>query len=195
MISRRIATFLLGLWIGGCVLVDLLALQTGHSAEQFLNGPGEASAFVEKAGKDDLATILRHVELEDTRAMLDAWEWAQLGLAAGIGTLMLFSDQRKRLGIAMLLVMSVITIGQAFLITPQWTDFGRELDFARQGAQPVVANRIAMLTQTYGVLEIVKLLVGGVLASYFFAMESTVKRRSKRQQAQPEGANVLVRLS
>jgi len=195
MISRRVATFLLGLWIGCCVLVDLLALQTGHSAERFLNGPGEASVLVEKAGRDNLATVLRHVALEDTRAMLDTWEWTQLGLAAGIGILMLFSDQRKRLGIAMLLVMTAIAFGQAFLITPQWTDFGRELDFARPGAQPVVANRIAMLTQTYGALEIVKLLVGGVLASYFFAMESTVKRHSRRHHTQHEGANVPVRLS
>jgi hypothetical protein len=193
MISRRVATFLLGIWIGCCVLVDLLALQTGSVANQFLdNGDDRGGALVAKAGKENLAIVLHHVSLEQTRVLLGNWELAQLLLAIGIGILAIFSDQKKRLPMLMCLAMAVIVAGQAFLITPQWADVGRGLDWIAESSAPAMANRMAMFAQTYAGLEAVKLLIGGGLASYFFAMESTVKRShrsrssSRRQEAVAE---------
>jgi hypothetical protein len=38
----------------------------------------------------------------------------------------------------------------------------------------------------YGGTEVLKLITGGVLASYFFAMESVVKRRKGRSRSHSE---------
>lgn len=193
MISRRIATFLLGIWIGCCVLVDLLALQTGHSAKRFLDGP-DTNGIVQKIGKDSLAPAMHHVALQQTRELLGNWELTQLGLAGAIAILLTLSDQKKQLAILMCGAMLVIVGAQTFLITPQWTDLGRQLDFAPSGSDPVAVNHMATLTQTYGALETLKLLLGGGLASYFFAMESTVRRR-KRHHASSEIGEIPLKLS
>jgi hypothetical protein len=181
--------------MGCCILVDLISLQTGQTGIRFLDGRDvDPTALLERAGKQNLAIGLRHVAREETRGLLTNWELAQIGLAVGIGILLFFSDQKKPLALGLCGGMFVLVLIQKFLITPEWTDAGRRLDLIADNSAPVVANHVATLAKVYTGLEAVKLMIGGSLASYFFAMESKVKHR-RRPHASPGLGEAQVKTS
>jgi len=182
MFSRRLATFLLGIWIGCCALVDVLALESHRIAAQILDTPSlEAKAALAKASEVPIGPLLHHLAAEQRRANLNNWEATQFGLVLMILLLLIFTDQRKVLAIAMCGAMGLIVLIQHFGITPDLTILGRSADFLAESSAFNTRTKIWTLTQMYGVLETLKLVIGGVLASYFFAMESTVKRSKSRR--------------
>ena len=77
--------------------------------------------------------------------------------------------------------MALLVLIQHFAVTPELSILGRSVDFQSESASFSVRAQAWTLTQIYGVLETIKLVIGGVLASYFFAMESTVKRGKNRR--------------
>jgi hypothetical protein len=188
MFSRRLATFLLGIWMGCCMLVDALALEGHRVAARILDVPIlEAKAALTKAGEAPIGPLLHHLASEQVRAMLETWGAAQLLLAVFLLLLLALTDQRKILAVLMAAAMGLLASAQHFGITPDLNILGRSADFLPETASFSTRTQIWTLTQLYGVMEIVKLLIGGVLASYFFAMESTVKRsKSRRTRADDE---------
>ena len=187
MFTRRVALFLLGIWIGCCLLVDAQALARNRVANRILDNPADlARPDVTKAGADVSARLLRHLAGEQMRDTLNGWELAQGLLAAGIVVLLVLSDQRKPIAMGMCGLMALLVLAQHLMILPELSYTGRTLDFNQQQASFELGSRYLMLTQLYGAAEIVKLLIGGGLASYFFAMESVVKRRKSRSQGASE---------
>ncbi len=182
MFSRRLATFLLGVWVGCCVLVDVLALEGHRIATRILDIPIlEAKTAITKAGDAPIAPLLHHLASEQVRATMESWEEAQFVLALAILVLLVLTDQRKPLAIGGAALMGLIAVIQHFAVTPDLTVLGRSVDFMAEAASFSTRAQMWTLTQVYGVLEMLKLVVGGVLASYFFAMESTVKRSKLRR--------------
>ena len=189
MFSRRLATFLLGVWMGCCVLVDVLALKGQRIASRILDIPIiEAKAALTKAGDAPIAPLLHHLASEQVRATLENWETAQLFIAIGIIVLLVFTDQRKILAILMATTMGLLTLIQHFGVTPDLNILGRSMDFLAESASFSTRTQVWTLTQIYGGLETVKLVIGGLLASYFFAMESTVKRAKTRRTRTEDAA-------
>jgi len=189
MFSRRLATFLLGVWMGCCIFVDLLALERQRVANRILDIPmAEAKAALTAAGDAPVGPLLHHLANEQVRSTMESWETAQFVLAAAILVLLIFTDQRKLLAIAGTAVMGLIVVIQHFFVTPDLNILGRSVDFATETAAAVVRPDIWSLTQGYGILEMLKLLAGGALASYFFGMESTVKRSKLRRTRSTDDA-------
>lgn len=194
MFSRRVATFLLGIWIGCCLLVDVFALQGRYVAERILENPvADARDVILKAGPGNATLLLRHLSAEQTRGLLDTWEIAQLIVGGAMAVLLVFTDQRKSPAITLLGVMVVIAFFQHFFVMPDWTIVGREADFVPEAAAFPLQSRLWALTQTYGALEIVKLLVGGSLASYFFVMDSSKRIRRKDATREADAFNASAR--
>jgi hypothetical protein len=183
MFSRRLATFLLGIWMGCAVWVDFLALEGHRAAARILDVPGtDAAAVITKAGEAAVVgPLLHHLAAEQIRTNLRNWETAQLVIALLMLVLLVFTDQRRTLAIAMSAAMGLLVLIQHFGVTPDLNILGRSVDFQPESASLTVRAEIWKLTQVYGVLETLKLAIGGVLASYFFAMESTVKRSRNRR--------------
>ncbi|MEI9811357.1 MAG: hypothetical protein WDO18_01205 [Acidobacteriota bacterium] len=191
MFSRRVATFSLGLWIGCCLLVDTFALQGYRIAERVVNNPlPEARELVAKSGASP--TLLRHLAGEQTRSLIDNWEPAQLVIAGVMLILLVFTDQRKIAAIAVSSAMGAAVILQHYFLTPDWILLGRQADFLPEAASFSLRARIWTITQTYGAVEILKLLAGGALASYFFVMETSMKRgrRQSSSRSRSETADV-----
>ncbi len=182
MFSRRIATFVLGIWIGCCVLVDIVALEGHRIASKILDNPSpDVKDVLAKSGTAPIGTLLHHAASEQTRAALSTWETAQLVIALLMIVLLVFTDQRKILAIAMSTVMGLLVMVQHFGVTPDLNILGRSADFLTEAASFSVRAQIWTLTQIYGAIETLKLVIGGILASYFFGMESTVKRSKSRR--------------
>jgi hypothetical protein len=190
MFNRRLATFLLGIWIGCCLLVDAQALQQNRVASRVVDNPTEpARALIQAAGAEPAGQLLRHAAGEQVRSTLAGWEQMQGVIAAAMLVLLIVTDQRKPIAIGLCALMAALVAAQHFVIGPEWASLGRELDFLAEQASFSMASRNWTLTQMYGAAEVVKLLAGGALASYFFAMESVVKRRKSRSRAD-EDVNV-----
>jgi hypothetical protein len=182
MFSRRIATFLLGMWIGCCALVDVLALQGDRMATRVLAVPNpDVRTILTTTGDAGPSILLHHLANEQTRANVEGWEVGQLVLALTIIVALVFTDQRKGMAIALCGVMGVLTLIQHYGITPGLNMAGRQADFMAEATAFNLRSRIWSLTQMYGAVEALKLILGGLLASYFFAMESTVKRSKSRK--------------
>lgn len=194
MFSRRLTTYFLGVWTGCCVLADLLALEGHRIATRILDIPlMEAKAAMVKAGEAPLGPLLHHVASEQVRAMLQSWETAQLVLALCMLVLLVFTDQRKSLAIALTAAMGLMALIQHFAVMPDLTILGRSVDFVAESDAFTTRTQIWTLTQIYAVLETLKLIIGGVLASYFFAMESTVKRSKLRRTRNGEQESLSTR--
>ena len=182
MFSRRLATFLLGVWMGCCVLVDVLALEGHRIATRILDIPIiEAKAALTKSGDAPIGPLLHHLASEQVRATIMNWEVAQFVLAVAMVVLLVFTDQRKMVAIAMTAAIGLLTLIQHFGVTPDLNILGRSADFLAEAASFSTRAQNWTLTQIYGILETLKLVLGGILASYFFAMESTVKRAKSRR--------------
>jgi hypothetical protein len=195
MFSRRLATFVLGIWMGCCALVDILALEGHRITRQVLDSPSpDVKGVLAKAGDAPVGTLLHHVDSEQTRATFETWEDAQMLLALAMAVMLVFTDQRKILAIAMCAAMGLVVLVQHFGVTPDLNILGRSVDFLAEAASFNVRTQAWTLTQIYGALETFKLVIGGVLASYFFGMESTVKRsKSRRTRTGDELVNAPMR--
>ena len=69
-------------------------------------------------------------------------------------------------------------------ITPEMAYRGRETDFPPGSTTPATMVRASLLYEMLVVTEILKLIVGGILASYLFAFR-TSRRRSSRHEVEP----------
>ncbi len=192
MFTRRVATFLLGVWIGCCLLVDLFALQGTQVADRIIDSQAtEVRELVTKAGAANVTPLMRHFAGERVRGLIDNWEPAQLVLAVVMIILLVFTDQRRIIALSITAIMAILTVVQHFFITPDWILLGQQADFLPEAASFSVRSQLWTFTQAYGALEIVKLLLGGALASYFFVMEST--KRSRRKAREEDALNATAR--
>ena len=168
--------------MGCCGLVDFLALEGHRIVTLVLDSPtADVRDILKKAGDAAVGPLLHHAASEQTRALLSAWEDAQLLIGLIMLVILILTDQRKILAIAMTAAMALLVLIQHFAVTPELSILGRSVDFQSESASFSVRAQAWTLTQIYGVLETIKLVIGGVLASYFFAMESTVKRGKNRR--------------
>jgi hypothetical protein len=182
MFSRRLATFVLGIWMGCCALVDFLALEGHRIVTLVLDNPNaDIRDILKNAGDAAVGPLMHHAASEQTRALLSAWEGAQLVIALIMLVILILTEQRKILAIVMTAAMALLVLVQHFAVTPELSILGRSVDFLSESASFSVRSQVWTLTQLYGGLETLKLVIGGVLASYFFAMESTVKRSKTRR--------------
>lgn len=74
MHSTRIATFLLGAWIGCCVFMDLLALQNLRLANGVVSSAIPAAVeIIQKAGQEQAGLLLRYFAAEQYRYYFSTW--------------------------------------------------------------------------------------------------------------------------
>ncbi len=181
MHTRRIITFLLGIWIGCNVLLGYLTLENIQSPNLVLSSPVPAAGkIIEKVGQEPARELLRHLALQQTRLYLDRWGYCQLALGALL-VLLLLAESRKRL-FPMLLtaIMLGFTLFQQFGLLPELAFVSREADFPPASADFELRTKVYTLSQFYIGCEAVKLLTAGVLVSYlfvFYGKTNSVRRR------------------
>ena len=182
MLPRRIATFLTGAWIGCSILILAVVLQNPSAAGRMASAPvDEARPLIEKLGVTDAQTLLRHYTNEQSRSYLANWELTQMVLAVVMVITLALSGQRWVIPVSLTLVMFVIVLFEHFGILPDLLFYGRQADFVRAEASYSLESQMWMLTRTYGAVEVVKLLCGGVMASYLFMAQPGGMVRKRRK--------------
>jgi hypothetical protein len=189
MHTRRIVTFLLGIWMGCSLLLGFLTLENFRSPNLVLSSPAAAEAkMIEKLGPEDSRLLLRHLAMEQSRSYLALWEDAQMVIGITLLLLLLMSSQTRMFPILMALAMLLVVLFQHFAVLPEMTFRGREADFPPGSASIEIQARVWTLGQIYVGLEALKLIVGGILASYLFVFyadptRSKTRRRSSARRA------------
>ncbi|MEP6962751.1 MAG: hypothetical protein ABI995_11785, partial [Acidobacteriota bacterium] len=102
MLTRRVATFVLGMWIGCALLLDLICVQGQRFADLMITNPlDNAKPTMLKIGAENATSLLRHMAGEMSRTYLYNWESAQFVGAVVLILLLLLSDQKKAVPVSL----------------------------------------------------------------------------------------------
>ena len=154
--TRRLVTFLLGVWLGGSVAIIWVKAQNLRSVNRLAGlHTGLASELVETLGQEPAANFMRYQAAEMNRVLSLGWGYAQPVLGLTVFLILLFGTTAGRTTLLLSLLMFVVTLVVAF---PQG----------------------AAYETIYSTLEGIKILLGVVLtAMYLFARER--RKRSARE--------------
>ena len=173
MHTRRIATFLLGAWIGCTALMAFFFLQTFRlPGRALLSAPPAAAKILEKVGNEDALLLLRYQAAEEVRENLYIWELAQMALAVVLLIALWAGTQKRVFPLALCGLMLAAVVFQHFAVNAEMVYRGREADFPPGNRTFSVQARLWATQQIYFGMEGVKLLVAGILGSYLFVFRT-----------------------
>lgn len=173
MHTRRMATFLLGVWIGCSLFMDFLSLQNLRAADWVMaNTTAPATKRLKMLSQEDAGLILRYEGAEMNRRYTAGWETVEIALALALGLCTFMGTQKRAFPLVLCGVMLVAVIFQHVAISPELAYRGRETDFPPGNTLFGPQARVWAMQQMFGVVEAVKLLVGGVLLSYLFVFRT-----------------------
>jgi len=173
MHSTRVATFLLGAWMGCCVFLDLMAIQNLRLAGQMLNSAiPAASEILQNAGRGQMNVLLHHFAAEQNRYYFPLWGWIQLPGILLLASVLYFAAEKRIMPQILCLAMLALVVFE-LAIHPELAYRGREADFPPGSLALGTQARAWALTEVWSGAEAAKLVVGGVLAAFIFSYKST----------------------
>jgi len=179
MHTRRLAAFLLGIWLGCSVLVIWFQFYNPRFAANLLVTPSDSAVAVTKKLPDtELRLMLRYAAEEQNRRYAFLWEEAEIVLALAVGGCLFLGTQKRIFPLILAGVMLLIVVFQHVGVTPELAYRGRLADFPPGNNITGILLRVYALEQVYAWVEGAKLFVGIVLASYLFVFRA---RRSRKQ--------------
>src|SRR5437879_3459974 len=96
MHTRRMATFLLGAWLGCSLFMSYLAVQNLRSPTRTLaNATPPATKLAQKLGEEDALLLLRFQASEQNRTYLFYWELVEILLALTLGGCLFLGTQKR----------------------------------------------------------------------------------------------------
>src|SRR5678809_1066857 len=109
---RRFAALVLGVWLAGCVFMDMVATQNFRAVDRLLAAPPpQIAERMQAMGGHDLArAFLRYQASELNRSYFDNWERAQIFLGAVLFFVLLFGPAPSRLMALLTLLMLALVL-------------------------------------------------------------------------------------
>jgi hypothetical protein len=169
----------------GCsFFMAFVVLQNLHSAAPLMSSPApQVVAMMKALGADEMALLLHHQAAEQNRNIMYVWEQAQIVIGLVLGGCLYFATQKRMLSLVLCGIMLTLVLFQFWIITPEMAYRGRETDFPPGSTTSSILVRASLLYEMLVVTEVLKLIVGGILASYLFAFR-TSRRRSGRHEVE-----------
>lgn len=160
---RRLASFLIGAWLGCGLFMALVATHNFRGVDQLLEHPSAPAAKIVTAiGQDSARMLLRYQVSELNRWYFETWDSAQLALGVLLLFLLLFGTTENKYTLLLAALMLVIVAFDRFVLTPQIAAEGRALDFSHNPHAPGHA-RFWVLHGAYSGLELIKWLLAVLL--------------------------------
>jgi hypothetical protein len=179
--TRRIAAFFLGAWLAGSLLMMFLSVQDSRSATAVISTSlPQARKMIDALGAEQAGLLLRHAAAEESRSVVFVWERIEILLALVLGGCLFLGTQKRVFPILLCSAMLVLALFQHFGLASELAYRGRETDFPPGNASVGPIERLRALQAIYYGAELMKLIAGGVLASYLFVFRSS--RRSSRKE-------------
>jgi hypothetical protein len=158
---RRFACFLLGIWLGGGLFMDMVVTQNFRSVDRLLAKPAPPAAqLLEKLGPGAARVLLRHQVSEQNRWYFETWGLIETAIGAALLMILLFGSTEKNFSLLLALLMLLIAILQRFALTPQMVVLGRVIDWIPIGQPSPERGRFWMLHNAYVWLELLNWALG-----------------------------------
>jgi hypothetical protein len=184
MSTRRLLAFLLGIWLGGSLLVFVVASEGSRSPDQLLASPPLAVAkIIDSIGHDVARMLLLHQASELNRHYLESWGLAQLIIGLAVFATLLFATREGKWLVTVSLVMLLLAALMRFLLTPDLVNYGRQLDFAAKAVKAAEQTRFAAVSRAYGVAELVKCGLGLILLGMLLRRGERKRRAFRKVHA------------
>jgi hypothetical protein len=166
MNSRRLACFVLGLWMGGGLLMAWVAAESLGSVDRLLARPHPvATAQFKALGRADARLLLRYQVSEQNRWYWETWEAVQIILGTFFFLFLLFATKEKKFPLLLVLSMIAGVLVQRFMLTPEMISLGRMIDFVPPDAPSGDRTQFWVLHSWYWGVELVKCVLGLTLAA------------------------------
>ena len=179
MHTRRMAGFVLGVWLGGSILMILIQVENLRFTSSLLSTPSDQAAeFLKKAPQENIQLLMRYQAAEQNRRYSYVWEQAQFGLALILGASLFLGTQRRIFPLVFCGLMLLMVIFQHIGVTNELAYRGREADFPPGNASYSAQTRVWALDQVYGSVEGTKIVLGALLSGYLFTFRA---RRTRKQ--------------
>jgi hypothetical protein len=164
MHSRRVACFLLGIWLGAAILMAWVANESFRSVDRLLAKPSPAALLsIKTLGPAGARLLLRYQASEQNRWLFEAWGTVQLIGGAGFFLFLLLGTREGKYPLILVLLMLVAVLLQLFLLTPAITSLGRLVDFLPTGQPSGERNRFWVMHTAYLIVEVLKWAAGLLL--------------------------------
>ena len=156
---HRLATFLLGAWLGASLFMVMVATQNFRAVDRLLASPApEAAERIHTlGGKDAARMFLRYHSSELNRFYFANWEWAQIALGLALLVARWRGGVTDRL---LCLAMLAIVLAGRWVLTPEITLVGRAIDWISPAASDPRRDYFWKLHGIYSFLEVTKQLLG-----------------------------------
>ncbi|MDQ6700658.1 MAG: hypothetical protein M3Z36_10800 [Acidobacteriota bacterium] len=172
---RRLAAFILGVWIAGSVLMDVVAIQNFHSVDRLIAEPGAAAPQVRAIGHDQVRLLLRRHAAEQNRWYFENWERVQFGIALCLGLVLLFGVDPNKFRLLLCMLMFLIVAADRFILTPEIITLGRAVDYVPAYSPSGERDRFGTFHGIYSSLELAKIGMG-----FFLTGALLLRRRHDR---------------
>src|SRR5438552_3260887 len=128
MHARRLACFMLGLWLAGGLFMAYVATQNFRGVDRLLSGehPAAVARFAPLGAQARMS--LRYQAAEMNRWLFYRWEVTQVVFGTMFLFLLVFGSRENPLVLAGALAMLLLVAVQRFFITPEIVALGRLID-------------------------------------------------------------------
>jgi hypothetical protein len=165
--------------MAGCVFMAFVSVENLRAPALVMTNPLPAvQAMIKQEGWDKVSALVRHAAAEQTRHDSKLWTEMQVLLGVILGGFLLLATQRRMAPLALCGMMVVLALFQ-YRLNPEITYQGRETDFPPGSTALGPMTRYLALQQVHFGVEIVKMIAGGILASYLFVFHT---RRSRKDR-------------
>src|SRR5260370_5105587 len=149
----RLASFLLGAWLAGSVLMLWIATQSLSVVDDAIGSPPAAAAKIIKSlGKDNARALLRYSAGEQNRFLFEGWELAQMALAAGL-ILVLILGLKSRLLAGLTAGMLLLVLFAHFRVTADLAYLGKNIEFTPLAAESLERDQFWRQHAVYSAIE------------------------------------------
>ncbi len=179
MHTRRMAGFLLGVWLGGSILMLLIQVENLRFTPSLLFTPSDQAAeLLKKTGpRQNVEMLMRYQAAEQNRRYSYIWEEAQFGLALILAGCLFLGTQRRLFPMVFCALMLLSVIFEHVGVTPELAYRGRQADFPPGNVSYSVQTRVWALDQVYAWVEGTKLALGALLSGYLFIFRAGRTRK------------------
>lgn len=167
--TRRLVTFLLGLWCGALLLVAIVAPTSFFAADTVMKVQTPAlEQVVAKMGAPLARDVLRYQVAEVNRLVFAIWGWLQCAVALAVLLLLLFFSNVHRAIVGLAGAMTLIAAVMNFVLIPRIASLTR-LAALQTGAEKAAGTgNFALLHGGFAVFQVALLVMIAALLFLLF---------------------------
>lgn len=179
MHTRRLATLILGVWLGLTGAMFFVATQNFRGVDRLLAEPApDAGKTFQQLGRDHSRMLLRYQASELNRFYFDWFSTLQIGLAILLLLTLLFATNGNKFMLALSLAATLLVVFEKILLVPEITFLGRAIDFVSTDVASPARSRFWSFHTAYSTAEMVKL---GLLTA--IGLKMLIASSQKRSRA------------